>query len=237
MEIRHAEALHELLSGPDIVQYIKFIRLQWVSHILWMKPKEILDGEFRRRRPVGRPRLRWKYKIRRDLSLLLNVRGWRKLAGDMGYLEVNSLTGQRENVSFLAVCEATSVSWRLKIEVEVFVFVLGHKNSRDLDSRTYSTDISYDFLVLKLLILLPRVMQPNRKNIMSSLIVIEFTGYWTYGEFSKKNCLSFCMFHCCKVYCTLDLLFMLSHITKQFPLLLLVSSILLKIRRWNLSLL
>jgi hypothetical protein len=47
-----------------------------------MEPKEVLDGEFRRRRPVGRPRLRWKDNIRRDFSLLLNIKGWRKLAGD-----------------------------------------------------------------------------------------------------------------------------------------------------------
>jgi len=66
---------------------------------------------------------------------------------------------------------------------------------------------------------------------MSSFIVIEFTGYRTYGEFPKKNSLSFCVFHCCKVYCTLDLIFKLSRITINFSLLLLISSILLKIRK------
>jgi len=34
MEIRHADELHELLSGPDIVRCIKFKRMQWVSHIV-----------------------------------------------------------------------------------------------------------------------------------------------------------------------------------------------------------
>jgi len=46
-----------------------------------MERKELLDGKFRRRRPVGRPRLRWKDKIRKNFSLLLNIRGWRRLAG------------------------------------------------------------------------------------------------------------------------------------------------------------
>jgi hypothetical protein len=44
-------------------------------------PKKVLDGKFLGRRPVGRPRLRWKDIIRRD-SLLLNIRGWRRWAGD-----------------------------------------------------------------------------------------------------------------------------------------------------------
>jgi hypothetical protein len=43
-------------------------------------PKKVLDGKFHGRRPVGRPRLRWE-DVRRD-SLLLNIRGWRRWAGD-----------------------------------------------------------------------------------------------------------------------------------------------------------
>jgi hypothetical protein len=37
-------------------------------------PKKVLDGKFRGRRPVGRPRLRWEDNIRRDSLLLLNIR-------------------------------------------------------------------------------------------------------------------------------------------------------------------
>jgi hypothetical protein len=44
-------------------------------------PKKVLAGKFHGRRPVGRPRLRWEDNIRRD-SLLLNIRGWRRRAGD-----------------------------------------------------------------------------------------------------------------------------------------------------------
>jgi hypothetical protein len=41
-------------------------------------PKKVLDGKFHGRRPVGKPRLRWEDNIRRDLLLLLNIRGWRR---------------------------------------------------------------------------------------------------------------------------------------------------------------
>jgi hypothetical protein len=39
------------------------------------------DGIFHGRRPVGRPRLRWE-DVRTESSLLLNLRRWRRLAGD-----------------------------------------------------------------------------------------------------------------------------------------------------------
>jgi hypothetical protein len=43
--------------------------------------KKQLNGKFHGKRPVGRPRLRWK-DIRWDSSLLLSIRGWRRLAQD-----------------------------------------------------------------------------------------------------------------------------------------------------------
>jgi hypothetical protein len=92
-------------------------------------------------------------------------------------MEVDFLKGQRQNVPFLAVCEATSVSCSSKTEVEGFVFVLGHKSSHDLDSRTYSTDISYEFFLLSLLIPWHKVIQNNCENVMSPFIVIECTVY------------------------------------------------------------
>jgi len=44
--------------------------------------KKVLVGKFHGRRPVGRPRLRWVDNIRRDSSLLLNIRGWSRVAGN-----------------------------------------------------------------------------------------------------------------------------------------------------------
>jgi hypothetical protein len=82
----HNKELCELLDGPDIVKFIKFKRLQWASHIVRMDnsriPKRVLDGKFNGRRPVGIPCLRWEDNIRRNSLLLLNIRGWRRWAGD-----------------------------------------------------------------------------------------------------------------------------------------------------------
>jgi hypothetical protein len=44
-------------------------------------PNKVLDLKFHGRSHVGRPRLRWEDNIRRD-SLLLNIREWRRRAGD-----------------------------------------------------------------------------------------------------------------------------------------------------------
>jgi hypothetical protein len=43
--------------------------------------KRVLNGKFHGRRPVGRQRLRWE-DTRSDSSLLLNIRGWWRLAGN-----------------------------------------------------------------------------------------------------------------------------------------------------------
>jgi len=41
-------------------------------------PKKVLNIEFHGRRLAGRPRLRWENNTRRDSSLLLIVREWRR---------------------------------------------------------------------------------------------------------------------------------------------------------------
>jgi hypothetical protein len=43
--------------------------------------QKVLDGKTHGRWPVGRPRL-GREDITRDSSLLLNMRGWKRLAGD-----------------------------------------------------------------------------------------------------------------------------------------------------------
>jgi hypothetical protein len=43
--------------------------------------KKVLVLKFLGRRPEGRPQLRWT-DIRRDSILLLNIRGWRRVAGN-----------------------------------------------------------------------------------------------------------------------------------------------------------
>jgi hypothetical protein len=74
---RQNEELHELFNGPDIVKHIMFKRIQWASHIVQMDNSRILnkvmDGKFHGR-PVGRAQLRGEDNIRRDSSLLLNIK-------------------------------------------------------------------------------------------------------------------------------------------------------------------
>jgi len=43
-------------------------------------PRRALNGKLHGRRYVGKLQLRWEH-IRRDFLLLLNTRGWRRLAG------------------------------------------------------------------------------------------------------------------------------------------------------------
>jgi hypothetical protein len=47
-------------------------------------PQKVIDGKFHKRRPVGKPRTRWKDVVRRDTSEFLGIRGWRRRAEDGG---------------------------------------------------------------------------------------------------------------------------------------------------------
>ena len=45
-------------------------------------PIKFLNGKFHNKRPVGKPRTRWKDVVRRDTSQILEVRRWRRQAED-----------------------------------------------------------------------------------------------------------------------------------------------------------
>ena len=45
-------------------------------------PKTVLDGKFHNRRPMGKPRTRWKDVVRRNTSQILGIRGWRRQSED-----------------------------------------------------------------------------------------------------------------------------------------------------------
>jgi hypothetical protein len=74
-----------LLDAPETVKYIRFKRLNRpVIHSDWIilgYQKKKNYGKFCGRRPVGRPRLRYK-DIRRECSVLLNIKVSRRPAGD-----------------------------------------------------------------------------------------------------------------------------------------------------------
>jgi len=68
----HNEKLNDLYSSPNIVRMIKSRRMRWAGHVACMSEERgmyrVLLGKPEGRRPLGRPRRRWVYYIRRDLQ-------------------------------------------------------------------------------------------------------------------------------------------------------------------------
>jgi hypothetical protein len=67
----HNEELHRLNSSPSIVRVIKARRIRWAGHVACMGEARggynILVGRPEGRRPLRRPRRRWKDNIKMDL--------------------------------------------------------------------------------------------------------------------------------------------------------------------------
>jgi hypothetical protein len=67
----HNEELHSLYSSPSIVRVIKARRIRWAGHLARTGEVRgaynILVGRPEGRRPLGRPRRRWKDNIKMDL--------------------------------------------------------------------------------------------------------------------------------------------------------------------------
>jgi hypothetical protein len=67
-------------KAPDIVNVIKFRRLEWLEHVDRMNEtrsvKQIFKGKLEGRRGSGRPRLRWINDVEDDLREL-DVKRWR----------------------------------------------------------------------------------------------------------------------------------------------------------------
>jgi hypothetical protein len=67
----HNEELDDLCCSPSIVWVIKSSRMRWAGHVERLRESRgvdrVLVGKPEGRRPLGRPRCRWKDNIRMDL--------------------------------------------------------------------------------------------------------------------------------------------------------------------------
>ena len=60
----HNGELHDIYGKPDIIRIVKSRRLRWAGHVTRMGNErgawKLLVGKPEGKRPVGRPRMRWK---------------------------------------------------------------------------------------------------------------------------------------------------------------------------------
>jgi hypothetical protein len=83
--MEEVEELHNLYSSPDIIRQVKSRRMRWAGHVARMgediKVYKVLVGKPEGKRPLGRPRRRWKDGIRMDLREIgLGSVDWIRLA-------------------------------------------------------------------------------------------------------------------------------------------------------------
>jgi hypothetical protein len=68
----HNEELYNLYSSPNIVRVIKSRRMRWTGHVARIGEGRVvyrvLVGKPEGKRPLGRPRLRWKDNIKINLQ-------------------------------------------------------------------------------------------------------------------------------------------------------------------------
>jgi transcription termination factor 2 len=79
--------LHRLYSSPDILRVIKSRRMRWAGHVARMGEGRgvyrVLVGRPEGKRPLGRPRRRWKDNIKMDLwEIGIDGVNWIRLAQD-----------------------------------------------------------------------------------------------------------------------------------------------------------
>jgi len=81
------EELNDLYSLPNIVRVVKSKRMRWAGHVARMREDtgvhRVLVGKPEGKRPLGRPRRRWKHNIKMDLQEVAgDRRDWMELAQD-----------------------------------------------------------------------------------------------------------------------------------------------------------
>jgi len=83
----HTEELNNLNSSPNIVWAIQARRMRWAGHVALMGESRgvyrVLEGKPEGKRPLGRPRRRWKDSIKMDLQEVgCGGMNWLELAQD-----------------------------------------------------------------------------------------------------------------------------------------------------------
>jgi hypothetical protein len=68
----HKEELYDFFSSPNIIRVTKSIRVRWAGHVARMGDRRGVYGVFvgkrEGKRPLGRPKRRWKDNIKMDLQ-------------------------------------------------------------------------------------------------------------------------------------------------------------------------
>jgi hypothetical protein len=63
----HNDELHDLYSSPNVVRVIKSRRMRWAGHVARMGEEtgvyRVLVGRSEGKRPLGRPRYRWRITL------------------------------------------------------------------------------------------------------------------------------------------------------------------------------
>ena len=82
----HKEELRDLHSLPNIVRVVKSRRMRWAGHVARVGEgrgvHRVLVGKPEGKRPLGRPRHRWKENIKMDLQEVGGGGDWMELAQD-----------------------------------------------------------------------------------------------------------------------------------------------------------
>jgi transcription termination factor 2 len=83
----HNEELNDLYTSPNIVRVVKSRRMRWAGHVARMGEDRgvyrVLVGKPEEKRPLGRPRRRYKDNIKMDIQEVGEGRGdWMELAHD-----------------------------------------------------------------------------------------------------------------------------------------------------------